>query len=572
MISIANFKGIVPRIANKLLPSNYASDAVNCDLREGQIKPTKIADSIFDLAVGTKTIHRLSDQWLQWTNLVDVVKSLIYESGSRILYTGDGYPKETNAVLAISGASTYPAGSRRLGIDAPTIKLTHSITVVGTGTDRSVAYVYTRVGEWTDGSVVESSPSPPTEVFTAKDDSTVHLTAFVDSTETGIYTTHYRIYRINTGNTGAEYQYVDDLIKSASPLEYDDTVDDADLGEVLPTTDWTFPIEDLQGIIESSNGLIFGHSANKVYPSETFITYTFPSEYALSVDSEVVGLGYTGNAVIVLTKTRPYMIFGVDPSSLSLEQLPYDLPCMSKRSIVNTPKGVIYASNAGLTLVSSNGGVSNLTEDLYTPAQWQALNPAGIFAFYYNDAYILFFDDTIHGIEFPLKDLIARKIETEAEVYGGEYVSTVAANSYDLLDSDSKNFITDGGYQFVVSGDTYSLTLDTLYLIQKKGTISEIVAWEGGALQDYTWESKEFYVSYKTVLMFGMVVGDYTDGDVDLTLYIDGVAQFTKTISSQEVFNLPTTKRGSNYKLKLVGKTEIDKIVIGQSVPEVLNG
>ncbi len=572
MISVSNFKGIIPKLADKLLPNSHASDAINCDLKEGQIKPTKAASSEFDLAVGTKTIHRLSDQWLQWTNVIDVVQSLIYESGSRIIYTGDGYPKETNAILAIAGASTYPDASRRLGIDAPTVKLSYSVTVVGTGTDRSIAYVYTRIAIWADGSVVESSPSLPTEVFTAKDDATVKLTNFVDTAEDGVYTTHYRIYRINTGNTGAEYQYVDDLIKTASPLEYDDTVLDADLGEVLPATDWTFPIDDLQGIVGASNGLLFAHSDNKIYVCDTYISYTFPSKYALSVDSKVMGLGYSGNAVIVLTKTRPYMIFGIDPASLSIEQLPYDLPCVSTRSIVNTPKGVIYASNTGLILISSSGGVSNLTEDLYTPAQWQALEPIGIFAFFFNDAYLMFFDDTKSGIEVPLNELKVRKVETADAVYGGAYVSTVNANSYDLLDSDSKNFLTANGYQFVVSGDTYSLTLDTLYLIQKKEAISEIVAWEGGSLQDYTWESKVFHAPFKDVFMFGMIVGNYTEGTVDLSFYIDGTMSFTKTVSDSDIFNFPTVKRGSTYKFKVTGKTVIDQVIIGQSVLEVLNG
>ena len=76
-------------------------------------------------------------------------------------------------------------------------------------------------------------------------------------------------------------QYVDELIKSASPLEYDDTVLDDDLGEVLPTTDWTSPDASLKGIISTSNGLSFGFNNNKVYVSESFINYTFPSSYLI---------------------------------------------------------------------------------------------------------------------------------------------------------------------------------------------------------------------------------------------------------------------------------------------------
>ena len=571
MIDISSFHGEIPKVSDKLLPENYASSAVNCDLQEGQLKPTKIATSEQDVEAGAESIYRIGEQWLQWNNKINVVTSLVYNSGGRIIYTGDVYPQETNVDLGIGVSAPYPTASRRLGIVAPTTKLTSAIETAGSSSEtRDTSYVFTRVGEWEDGTIVESAPSLASTVTNYKIDDEINLTGFTDDTSDGAYTTHYYIYRINTGNTGAEYQYVAKILTTTNPLEYDDSVADDDLGEVLPTTGWTVPIEDLKGIITASNGLLFAFDDNTVYVSETFITYAFPSAYEIPVESEIVGLGYSGNAVVVLTKTRPYMIYGTDPASLSIEQTPFDLPCKSARSIVSIPSGVIYASTTGLVLVDSGGNADTLTKDIYTKEQWEALSPENIFAFYYNDAYVAFFDGTTQGIEFKPGDSGIRRFTAQDTLLGGKYVSTVSINVYNLLTSAGDNFITDDGYQFVITGSEYSITYDTLYLIQQKDAVREIVAWESGALQDLTWASKEFSFTSQKVFTAGMVVGDFTEGDLSLSLYIDDRLSFSKTISNEDVFRITNPKRGTLFKVVLSGKTTVDRVLIGQSVDEVV--
>lgn len=475
MIDISDFKGESPKLSDKLLPDNYSTLAINCELQDGRLGPVKENLPVATIEDGIETIYRLGEKWLQWSNKVNVVESLVHDSGGRIIFTGDDYPKETDISLGIGVTEPYPTETRRLGISAPTTAPSYSITVTGTGTDRSVSYCYTRIGEWEDGTVVESAPSPATVVFTAKDDATVRLTGFTDASETGVYTTDYRIYRINTGDTGAEYQYVDDLDKTTSPLQYDDDHSvntDDDLGEVLPTTDWAAPVDGLQGIILGPGGLYFAFDKNTVYATETFISYAFP--YSLSVSSEVVGLGYNGTAVVVLTKTFPFLIYGSDPDALSLEKKSIDRPCKSARSVISIDDGVIYASDMGIVLVDSSGNTNNITRNIFTKDEWAALGPENIFSFYHNDTYLAFWSGSTLGIEFNLQKNEIRRFNTDTAVFGGQYVSTVNLNTYDFLTSGGDNFITSDGHQMVVSGDSYSLTYDTLYLIQDKNVSSTL--------------------------------------------------------------------------------------------------
>jgi hypothetical protein len=570
MIDIGLFRGEIPKVSARLLPDGYASRAVNCDLQEGILKPIKGSTSIQSLDPGAKTIHRLGEQWLQWNNKINVVESFVYDDG-RIIFTGDFYPKETNVTLAIGGAAPYPTATRRLGISAPTNAPTCTITTAGSGTDREISYCYTRVGIWLDGTEVESAPSPPSAVFTAKDDAVVKISGFTDASETGSYTTHFRIYRINTGDTGAEYQFVADLAKGTSPLEYSDSIADEDLGEVLPTTDWTAPIDDLKGIIAGSNGLFFGFNGNKVYVSETFIGYAYPDKYVVPVSSEIVGLGFNGSSVVVLTKTVPFFIYGSDPESLSVDRYRVEaLPCKAARSIVSILNGVIFATASGLFLIDSGGTISNLTKDLFTKEQWQALGPDKIFAFYFNDAYVAFFEGTTTGIEFKPGSGEIRRFKTDAPVYGGQYVSTVSANTYALLDSDGKNVLTKEGYKFLTLGSAYSLTYDTLYLIQDAEPGREIVALEAGSMKDYEWESKEHWTPSTMVYTAAMIAGDFTAGNVVFDLYIDDVLHFSKTVSSEAPFRIISPKRGSKFKIALTGKTTVERVLVGASMREVM--
>ena len=537
MIDISAFRGEIPKLSDKLLPENYASSAVNCDLQEGQLKPTKTVSSIFDIGATATSIYKMNSSYLQWVNDVSVVRSLVADSGNRIMFTGDGYPKETNAALAINGG-TYPTATRRLGIPAPTNALT--ITLNGTPGDdivHSSSYVYTIVGLWDDGSVVESGPSPATAVFDVYEDITPNLSDFVDATATGVYTTHFRIYRLNSSNTGAEYQFVDEITVDASPLEYDDTKTDDDLGEVLPTTGWTSPDDDLFGLIATSHGLVFGFEGNTIYPSEVFISYAFPVNYSLTVESDIVGGGYTGSLVIVLTETVPYMLTGQDPETLALRRLGYQQPCVSSKSIVNVPGGVVYATPDGLFLIDEAGTGNLITEKIFTKTQWNTLTPSNIFGFYYDGKYLGFISGTASGFSIDLTD--------------GEYQSFTLSET--------------------VYGGHYSPEADLLYLIQTKSTIREIVSWKTGSDQDYTWVSKEYSFNHRRVYTAGIIQGDFTGGSVVLTLYVDGVLVLTKTITSDSIFRL-APHPGTRFQVRLVGQAVIDRVVIGGSVLEVING
>ncbi len=532
IIDIAAFSGEIPRLSHKLLPNGGAAKAENCYLEEGNLQAGKAVakDNTGDLANNARTIFRLKNgTFLQWPTEVDVVRSFVFGDDDRVMFTGDGYPKETSQSL-------WP-GTRRLGIAAPTNALT--VSLEGSGEDEQkfeLSYVYTRVAIWEDGSQVESAPSPPTGITQIKKGIIPTLTGFEEPTEPGVFCTHFRIYRLNAGNMGAAYQYLDEIPKHKD--SYQDRKGSGNLEETLQTLGWTTPEDDLKGLTATSHGLVFGSVGNRIYPSQVFAPYAFPEEYSLAVESDVMGFGYTGSLVVVATKTTPYMLVGQQPEALALRRLGYQQPCLSKRSIVNVPGGVLYATPDGLFSINEAGSGRLFTKELWTKEQWEEMNPETLMGVYYDGCYFGFLEGKNKAFSIDLEKADLKHHDLPDKVYGLHY------SPFD----------------------------DTLYLIFDDGTGRYIGAWnKSDDLQDYIWHSKIFAWNDLHAFTAGKLQGDFSKGETRLTFLVDGKPVIAeKTITSSEIFRLPP-KLGETFQIKLKGRATIDRVTIAAAVMDIAN-
>lgn len=531
MIDLSTFSGEIPRLSAKLLPKANAATAENCDLDSGNLKPmTGITSGIESLSPTINTIYKYGENFLTFTSAaVNIVRSFVSSSG-RLVYTGDGYPKEYDGSTHI-----------RLGIEPPTAALTIHMSGIApdeNATATSISYVYTRVSKRADGSDVESAPSPPTAVVTLQTGMTIAVSGFsVADIPDGTVVSHYRLYRLNAGVvTGAEYQFVMELTVAAAVGEITDDVEDADLGEVLPTTYWTDPPDALSGLIATSHGMVYGFVGNRIYPSETFIPYAFPEIYSLTTESDIVALGYTGSMVVVLTETVPYLLYGQSPESLELKRLGHAQPCVSARSVVNIPGGVVYAAPDGLFLINESGQGSLITRKLFTRSQWDAMGPASAIGFHYDESYLCFFNDTKTGFQIHLESGRYQVYAMADEIYGG----------------------------------IYSPEDDVLYLIEKHLSVREIASWRTGADISFSWKSKIFLFPYYMAMTAGMIQGVFDGETVYLTLYVDGVALDTITVSTDAVFRIPPVL-GTEFQILIEGSAVVDRVLIGRSFGEVVN-
>jgi hypothetical protein len=294
-------------------------------------------------------------------------------------------------------------------------------------------YVTTLVTSWGE----ESAPSAPVGPFDI--DLTYDSVTIPRPTElaSGPTVAQYglvgwRLYRANTGTTGTAFQLVTPTNRLSNPIETNGAFDyltattfaDAkrwtQLAEVLPSTDWLPPPKIvkgattyyLAGITQVTNGVMAGFIDNNLYFCEPYQPYAWPEAYRLTTKERVIGIANFGQTLAVLTAGAPYLCGGSDSASMSLQELPSPQSCASARSIVATENGVLYASPDGLCMVDL-GGVSIITEGLFTRDDWQRLTPSSIFAEYHDGVYFFKFSGTApdgtsgfcYAIDFAAKKL-----------------------------------------------------------------------------------------------------------------------------------------------------------------------
>jgi len=396
---LEKFSGIAPRTGPTQLLPNQAQVAKNVKLTSLELRPWKKPAFEYALSVlDPQTVYKLVNPadgafvWLEWGSDVDIVSSPIADdTDARIYFTGDGAPKKTNWALATTGGTgvkPFPDATLNLGVPAPAAAPTLSASG-GSAPTETRAYVYTNIS--TFGSVTEeSAPSPAGTVTCNSTGSTVAITGFSAAPTTGYNITHRRIYRTVVGATTVSYQLVVEL--PVATASYNDTKAVADLGSLLQTQNWNVPPSDLQGLVAMPNGMLAGFRKNEVWFAEPYYPHAWPDLYTLTVESNIVGLGVFDTTLVVLTNTRPYLITGTSPLSVSQSKLPLPQPCVSKRSIAVDQFGVLYASQNGLVSISP-GGADVATTALFTRDEWSILNPSTILGAIYNNQYVGFYVD-----------------------------------------------------------------------------------------------------------------------------------------------------------------------------------
>ena len=398
------FSGIAPGVAPRLLADQFGQIAENIDFESGRLVATKMSTDEFTLAKSTqRSIYKYeygsgSSVWLQWDKEVDVVPGPIPgDSTDRLYFTGDDYPRIGWASTIVSGAS-YPNNSYRLGVPAPSIAPTVSIsgTADDTLTPNDVSYVYTYVTA--DGR--EGPPSAPSTVEAMVDGQTATITMPTEVFASGHNLgsgSYKRLYRSNTGSTNTQFQYVKQVAIASESTT--DNADAATLGEVLPSAGWIGPPDDdtslypdgqLKGLIPLAQGVMAGFTGKRFCISEPFLPHAWPINYRITTEEDIVAIASTSNGVAALTDGQPYFITGTDPSAMTAIRVDLAQACVNVHSVVDMGDYVLYAGPDGLCAVESASG-SVVTRGMISAKQWNAdFNPTTIRAFRHEGTYVAF--------------------------------------------------------------------------------------------------------------------------------------------------------------------------------------
>jgi hypothetical protein len=515
-VSLVAFGGLVPRSDPLTLPTGGAQKAINCRLTAGGIlEAYKEPVQVFQPAtVGIKSIYRFrqtlnsdTEFWFTSAERVSYVKGAIAgDTEERTYYTGDGFPKVTKMDMATL-SQPYPSNYYRLGL--PAIPDIPTATIAASGHD-DVALVETRFYVYTFVTSL-GEESPPSQVSAALEcypgDT---ITVLMGSTPSGAYDViNRRIYRTSSGSTSTEYLFVAEIAASASSC--DDAVLAENLGEPCPTVTYSQLPDLAQWLTGMANGMMAACTLYDVYFCEAWKPYAWPEGYIQTVAFPIVGMGAFNQSLVVLTNGTPYVMTGMDPSSVSVEQLSVNYPCVSAPSIVSAMNSVIYAAPDGLVSISASGPVV-LTESLFTRREWSALNPASMICEVWDEKIFIFFDN---GVKAGLI------LDTQTGL-----TSTTVHATATFVDPVTNSM-------FLAIND-------------------KIVKWDGGAAGTYTWKSRKLNMPVPRNFAYGQVLADTYP--LVMNVYADDVLVHTESVTSSLPFRLPSGFRARYWEMELVGQ------------------
>lgn len=548
-VMLGSFGGMSEKLSARLLPETMSQFARNVTFDSGSLRPLKEASTVSGVtfALGgvdasTKTIFKTANgTWLEFSADVDVMNSPIAQDQHNRVYVTN------NGALPQIFATTATNNLFQLGISppsTPTVALSPASSAnTASETPTSRAYVCTYVTAF-------GEEGPPSTVLVSdiKDvytDQTVTVTVGSPS-DANSNVAKARVYR--TDENGI-YRYVMDVASANYGSAVTDSVTDAQLGEELPSSDWTKPPAAMKGLVALPNGICAGFTGQTLLFSEAFMPHAWPEAYQLTCRYNIVAIAPLETGLLVLTEGKPSIVQGSDPAGMTMTELDVSQACVSKRSVVDMGDSVIYASPDGLVRISGQGAAL-ITEGVYSKDQWQAAHsPSTIRAFRWEDRYVGFHD------------------------YSGSAAAT------------TKGFIVDPrGGQNAFSVHTQdgvagfnSLLDDKLYFADASGNFKTFAT--AATYNTGVWRSKEFFtprpVNLGAALVnFGQDLGGSNssiilrrgDGEVDEGDY------HTETIAAStdhKVFRLPSGTKRNTHEVEVQTQRELLTVAFAESPREL---
>ena len=392
------------------------------------------------------------------------------------------------------------------------------------------------------------------------------------------------IYR--TVGTNTDYRLVAEI--PATQTTYADTVSavTVSLNAGISTLDTLPPLKDMHSLVLLSNGVMAGLSGSQLCFSEQGKPYSWPVSNRYSFPGTGIALCAAGTQVIVLTDNVPHVATASVPEAASLSKIPGDTlaPCLSKRGVADIGSGAIYPSHDGL-YVATTSGVRNLTEALYTFDDWQALIPSSFKAAFYNSTYYCMHDSLNQRYMFSLhlkeNDSVIEYNEQVTSLYVNPWDGELYAskgNQISQWDSDDNNRYT--GYWTTKLFQLARPVLMNVAQVQAKWDevqdVSAAIQDANNALiadvRNVNGEIGCFEVGvYEIGASAILPVPSVTQNSVQFTLLRDETPVFSKLVTSDRAFRLPTDNKTDLYAAQITLSAPVYSINMAQGMGELRN-
>jgi hypothetical protein len=519
----------------------------------------------------------------------------------------------TNAQITVTGTNTFTYFAN--GTANATTQVITSAVLDLTGLQLARTYVYTWVTPWGE----ESAPSPVSNTVYAYEGTAITISGLpsalpmTDPKYVGnTYQTSssdgnmvIRVYRTVTSTTGTTYfqtgpltgspAVITDTVLGASTT-FVDSVPLTSLVTPLPSTTWYQPPVGLSGIRAIHNGMLMGFTGTTVCFSEPGQPHSWPTKYYQVIGRTVVALGTVGTTVVVLTDSNPWIIQGNTPTAMQKVRLDTNMPCTSKRGVVNMDWGLCFPTRGGIAVFSALQGASLATSFIYDWDNFRTIvDPSTITATRYNNKYMASHSNGV--FIFEKDDRTGGFLTENTQQFTAVYYNPNSAKMYFAFGAPSTMFLWDDPTQPYTQFEWKSkvmrtqdyMNLGAARIIARYNSSSAantttvafnaalIAAHQvGGALAGNgnrfgpspTGTQLDIGASLAGAPVAGSRIRRLTPDSAILNfyLYVNGTLAFSSFVVNDTPFRLPTGYRVDKFEVRVTGNATVKSIQIAETI------
>jgi len=528
------FRGSVPRIAAHLLREGDAQRALDVRLETGRLEAWREPSLELATKPETKTVYLYDCCWLEFPACVSVTEGSV--TCREIYVTGlAGFPIEGRVEDDCS------VSWRRLGMPCPLFppRVTDPNDLSNKDVEgRSYCYAYVNRA----GAVGQMSPG--SSPILINDGTCVTVSGWeIPPAEWDI--TEVQIYRSVSANLSGQAPGAVDLANNkqdtfwmvvgktsiTSPTFIDCRVNE----ELTSSSQYTYmppPPANLEGIGSiSSMNVLFGFVGNKLYFTENNNPHAWIHSYTL--DDNIRAVTYSDGMIYVATDGHPYMLSATDECDHAgcrrVVRFDEALPMVGfgVRRMAAVPGGAVYPSHKGLVLLGDKGRAKLITYNLYSPEQWQRLQP-----------------DSITPIFHVGKLFVFGK--------GGSFVITLKGGAEDLWAFDGHSELSDRVL------DAFESRQGFLYLHKTDG----VYRWEGSSTRrSYLWLSPKALMPRHEA--YGIVYVRVDSGGIGhIRILRDGHLVSDRDVFKTQYYTLPNWAVGMSWEIEVTGTASVSVVSI----------
>lgn len=338
-----------------------------------------------------------------------------------------------------------------------------------------------------------------------------------------------------------------------SSYDFTDDFDSKSLTTILGTDNYEQPPEDLQGLVVMQNNILAGFVGNTLYFSEPNVFHAWPTEYARSLEANIVGLAAISGFLLVLTDSYPYQVTGSDPATLSVARIDALYPCLNSRSIVNMGYGIVYSTHDGLAVYAPNTGPQIITKLLHSSDTWNtSLDPSTLVANFFGDEY--FASHSTGAITFTRDEKVGGFFVDHDYIFTAAWYDSVTNKFYYVSGTNGDIFEWDDLTQPFVTQQWKSKTIITKDFINL-GAARVIADYEAFTT---VWEETDIDWDAATAV--------WNEGDaVTFKLYVNKNLIFTRTVTDTDMFRLPSGYKSDTFEVEVQGNLRVRAIHLGET-------